>query len=84
MTRIAAVKKWNVGRMGNDSYLVRVTSLAGASGLFIWEICRRDSERVLQRSTKSFPTRVEALLNSVQDAAALALETVHQVPFPFG
>ena len=70
--------------MGDDSYLVRVTGIAGATGLFIWEICRRDGALVLQRSTKSFPTRVEALLDSAQNAAALALETLHQIPFPFG
>jgi hypothetical protein len=68
---------------GNDGYLVRVTSLAGATGSYIWEICHRDGGLVLQRSTKSFPTRIEALLNSVQDGAALALETLHHVSLPF-
>jgi hypothetical protein len=67
--------------VGNESYLVRVSSLAGASGLFIWEICGRDGTRVIQRSTKSFPTRVEALLDSAQRAAALALGPVYQIPF---
>jgi len=72
------------GRMAvNDSYLVRVTSLAGAKGSYIWEICHRDGGLVLQRSTKSFPSRIEALLDSVQGGAALALEALHHVPLPF-
>jgi len=70
--------------LGDDSYLVRVTGLAGATGLFIWEICRGDGGLVLLRSTKGFPTRIEALLNSAQGAAALALETLHQIPLPVG
>lgn len=69
--------------MGNDGYLVRVTSLAGVTGLFIWEICRLDGTQI-QRSTKSFPTRVEALLDSAREAAALASETLPQIPVLFG
>jgi hypothetical protein len=68
----------------NDKYLVRVTGLAGTAGLFIWEICGPDGTAVIQRSTESFRTRVEALFDSAQGAAALALETLHQVPFPSG
>jgi hypothetical protein len=37
--------------------------------LFICEICRGDG--VIQRSTKSFPTRIEALLDSAHDSAVL-------------
>jgi hypothetical protein len=70
--------------VGKEGYLVRVTSLAGATGLFIWEICRGDGTQVIQRSTKGFPTRFEALLDSAQGAAALALETLPQIPLPFG
>jgi len=82
--RITALKKWNEGLgVGNDGYLVRVTSLAGVTGLFIWEICRLDGTQI-QRSTKSFPTRVEALLDSAREAAALAFETLPQIPFLFG
>ena len=43
---------WNSGRMlesdrmlendEKDKYLVRVTSLAGVTGSFIWEVCRGD------------------------------------------
>ena len=70
--------------MERDNYLVRVISLAGATGLFTWEICRREGTDVIQRSTKSFPTRIEALFDSAQNAASFALETLHQIPFPFG
>lgn len=59
----------------NDTYLVRVTSLAGA-GSFIWEICRGDGLLVLQRATRTFPTRTEALFDSAQIAAVLGFGTV--------
>jgi hypothetical protein len=75
--------KWNAYRMlGNDTYLVRVTSLAGATGLFIWEICRGDGLPVLRRSTKTFPTLVEALFDSAQSAAVLVLGAAqNSLPF---
>jgi hypothetical protein len=64
-------------RMGtNDSYLVRVKNLADVAGSFTWEVCRGDGLLVLLRSTKTFPTRVEALFDSAQNAAVLALATV--------
>lgn len=56
----------------NDSYLVRVKSLADAAGSFTWELCGGDRLSVLQRSTKTFPTRVEALFDSAQNATLLA------------
>lgn len=43
-----------------DSYLVRVIGLV--NGVIHGELCRRDGGPVLQRSPKTFPTRVEALL----------------------
>jgi hypothetical protein len=67
----------------DDSYLVRVTTLAGATGSFIWEVCRGDALQVLQRSTRAFPTRVEALFDSAQSAALLVLEQLPTVPLPF-
>ena len=67
----------------DDNYLVRVTGFAGAAGLFIWEICQGDGVLVLQRSTKTFPTRVEALFDSTRGAAVLALEMVQHLPLPF-
>jgi hypothetical protein len=56
----------------NDNYLVRVTSLAGSAGSFTWELCQGEPLLVLQRSTKSFPTRVEALFDSARKATLLA------------
>jgi hypothetical protein len=67
-----------------DGYLVRVVGLTGAAGSFIWEICRTEGLHVVVQSKKSFPTRVEALLDSARDGAALVLETLPQIPFPFG
>jgi hypothetical protein len=64
----------------NDNYVVRVTSLVNAAGLFTWELCRGDGLLVLQRSTKSFPTRVEALFDSAQNATLLALGAIHHLP----
>ena len=57
--------------MSNDNYVVRVTSLANATaGLFTWELCRGDDLLAIQRSPKTFPTRVEAF-DSSQNAAVL-------------
>jgi hypothetical protein len=70
--------------LGNDSYLIRVVGLAGATGSFIWEVCRGDGLAVVDRSKQSFPTRLEALLDSVKAGTALAPETVQQVRLPFG
>ena len=67
----------------NDSYLVRVTGCGVASGSFTWELCRGDGLLVIQRSTKTFPTRVEALFDSAQNAAVLALDMVHHLPLSF-
>lgn len=67
----------------NDSYLVRVKSRAGVADAFIWEVCRGDSLLVFQRSTKTFPTRIEALFDSAQNAAALAPDMAHRLPLAF-
>src|SRR5262249_30872483 len=56
----------------NDTYLVRITSVACATGSFIGEICRGDGLTVLQRSTKNFPTRLEALFGAAQNATSFA------------
>lgn len=53
-----------------------MTGLTGTTGLFVWVICRGDGGQVLLRSTKAIPTRIEALLNSAEDAGALVLETL--------
>ena len=52
-----------------DGYVVRVMGLL--NGSFTWELCRCGGRLVLQRSPKSFPTRVEALFDSAQSAIAL-------------
>ena len=67
----------------SDSYLVRITTLAGATGSFVWEVCRGDGLQVIQRSTKAFPTRVEALFDSAQSAALLVLQQLPNVSLPF-
>lgn len=67
---------------GEGMYLVRVTLFASATGPFIWEVCRGDG-LVLQRSTKTFPTRIEALFDSAQSAAVLAFETAQYLPVSF-
>jgi len=56
---------------GTNSYLVRVINLSGASGSSTWELCRGDGLLVLQRSPRTFPTRVEALFDSAQYATIL-------------
>jgi hypothetical protein len=72
---------WNADRMSeNDTYLVRITSIAGATSSFIWEICRGDGLLVLQRSTKAFPTRLEALFDAAQSATSLVLGTINSLP----
>jgi hypothetical protein len=47
----------------------------GAEG-FCWEICRDDI--VIRRSTRLFPTRMEALIHAAQ--AAAYLETAFMAP----
>ena len=57
----------------SHNYVVRVTSLADTTDLFVWELSRAD--HLLQRSTKTFPTRVEALFDSAQNATVLAFDS---------
>jgi hypothetical protein len=64
----------------NDTYLVRIVSVAGATGSFIWEICRGDGLLVLQRSTKTFPTRTEALFDAAQNATSMVLGAINSLP----
>lgn len=72
----------NADRMyENNTYLVRVATVAGTTDSFIWEICRGDGLQVLLRATKTFPTRIEALFDSARKVAALALDTVQDSRF---
>jgi hypothetical protein len=71
--------KMNADRMSeNDTYLVGISGVAGATGQFIWEICRGDGLLVLQRSTNTFPSRLEALFDAAQ--GALALDAINSLP----
>lgn len=63
----------------SDSYVVRVISLANAASLFTWELCRADG-LVVQRSPKTFPTRIEALFGSAQSVAVLVLDAAGDLP----
>ena len=62
-----------------ERYVVRVTSIEFAAGLFTWELCRADGLEVIQRSTKSFSTRIEALFDSAPNPALLAPEAIWQL-----
>ena len=64
----------------NDCYLVRIKSVVNAAGLFTWEVCRGDGLEVIHQSAKAFPTRMEALCDSAQDAAVLALLAMQNLP----
>jgi hypothetical protein len=57
----------------NKNYLVRVRKFSDADHPFGWELCQGAGSLVLQRSTRTFATRAEALIDSAQIAAALAL-----------
>ncbi len=63
----------------SDSYMVRVISLTNTASLFTWELCRSDG-LVVQRSPKTFPTRIDALFDSAQSAAVLALDAADDLP----
>jgi hypothetical protein len=57
-------------------YLVRIARRGPEAEAFGWHICHNDDSHVIQRSAKTFPTRVEALLDSVRVAASLALVVI--------
>jgi hypothetical protein len=65
----------------SDGYLIRVTSPKEAAGLFIWELCRGDGGPVVERSPKTFPTRIEALFDSARNASALEFMRVGALSF---
>jgi hypothetical protein len=56
-------------------YLVRVRKVRANEPAYGWELCQGDDSVVIQRSTKVFATRAEALADSAQMAAPLALCT---------
>jgi hypothetical protein len=52
-------------------FIVRI-SRSGA-GAFDWQISRKDDSVVVHRSKRTFPTRLEAILDSARAAAALRI-----------
>jgi hypothetical protein len=57
-----------------SKYLVRITRRGPPTAPFGWEIIRQNDSIEIARSAKTFPTRAEALADSVRAAAPLALE----------
>jgi hypothetical protein len=56
-----------------DYFLVRITRRGRSKGRFGWEICRQDNSVVVERSTRTFPTRTQALIASTKAASFLTL-----------
>src|SRR5215813_9513037 len=52
-------------------YLVRIIKRGPNSERFAWAICRQDNSLEVNRSTETFETRAEALLDSVHATAFL-------------
>src|SRR6185312_5367786 len=74
-------RSWQSGPGCKPSVWMRLTNRSmrctrRAAGSFIWEIYLRDSQLVFSGSTTTFRTRIEALFDSTQRAATLALCTV--------
>jgi hypothetical protein len=57
-------------------YIVRISRRGSLTEPFGWEICREADSVEMHRSTRTFSTRVEALLDSARTAAALDLDVV--------
>jgi hypothetical protein len=56
-----------------SNYLVRITRRGPSTAPFGWEIIRQNDSVEIARSAKTFPTRAEAVTDSVRAAAPLAL-----------
>src|ERR1044072_5749523 len=54
-------------------YLLRITRRGPSAAPFGWQIIRQKDSIEIARSAKTFPTRTEALADSVRAAAPLAL-----------
>ena len=59
---------------GPPRYCVRVTRRGPATAPYGWQICRESDSVEVMRSKETFPTRTEALADSVRAAAPLALD----------
>jgi hypothetical protein len=53
-------------------YFVRITKQGPVGKRFGWAICRQDNSLEVNRSTETFETRTEALLDSVHATQSLA------------
>jgi hypothetical protein len=66
-------------------HVVRISLRGPAAEAFGWEICREVDSVELHRSTGVFPTRLEALFDSVRAAMELnAALTVEPFEFKYG
>jgi len=61
-------------------YLVRIIKRGPNSERFAWAICRQDNSLEVKRSTETFETRTEALLDSVRAAQLLAFPLTIDTP----
>ena len=61
-------------------YLLRITRRGPSTAPFGWEIVRQHDSVEIARSEKTFPTRAEALADSVRAAAPLALSGTVERP----
>jgi MerR, DNA binding len=64
------------------SYCVRITRRGPFADRFGWAIRRQDNLLEVQRSAKTFETRIEALLDSVHAAQELAFPLEIDIPGP--
>jgi hypothetical protein len=58
----------------SHAYAVRIIRCGTASEPFGWEIVRKADDQEVARSSRTFGTRAEALLDSARAAAALAFD----------
>jgi len=61
-------------------YVVHITKREPAGKRFAWAICRQDDSLEVERSTETFETRTEALLDSVRAAQLLAFPLTIDIP----
>jgi hypothetical protein len=64
-------------------YFVRITKRGPVGERFGWAICRQDNSLEVNRSTETFESRTEALLDSVHAAASLAFPLTVNTPSTF-
>ena len=57
-----------------ERFFVRITRRGRSEKRFGWEICRQDNLLVVARSTKTYPTRAQALIASAKAASGVAFD----------